>query len=80
VKASIGRIVAEAAALREIGVGTIAIMPNDTGTYAEDSFDNMKAFAALWYLIQGALMVLGGVLGPAWHGISRSLSHRSDRF
>jgi peroxiredoxin len=46
VKASIGRIVAEAKALREIGIGTIAIMPNDTGTYREDSFDNMKAFAA----------------------------------
>ena len=37
---------AEAEALREIGVGTIAIMPNDTDTYAEDSYDNMKAFAA----------------------------------
>ena len=46
VKASIGRIVVEAAALREIGVGTVAIMPNDTDVYAEDSFDNMKAFAA----------------------------------
>ena len=46
VKASIGRIVAEAEALREIGMGTIAIMPNDTDIYAEDSFDNMKAFAA----------------------------------
>jgi hypothetical protein len=33
-------------ALREIGVGTIAIMPNDTQAYREDSFDNMKAFAA----------------------------------
>jgi len=30
VKASIGRIVAEAKVLREIGIGTIAIMPNDT--------------------------------------------------
>jgi peroxiredoxin len=30
VKASIDRIVAEAKALREIGIGTIAIMPNDT--------------------------------------------------
>jgi AhpC/TSA family len=38
--------VAEANALREIGIGTIAIMPNDTATYREDSFDNMKAFAA----------------------------------
>jgi peroxiredoxin len=46
VKASIGRIVAEAKALRELGVGTIAIMPNDIETYPEDSFDNMKAFAA----------------------------------
>jgi peroxiredoxin len=46
VKASIGRIVAEAKALREIGVGAIAIMPNDTAAYREDSFDNMKAFAA----------------------------------
>ncbi len=46
VKASIGRIVAEAKALREIGIGTIAIMPNDTEIYREDSFDNMKAFAA----------------------------------
>ena len=46
VKASINRIVAEANALREIGIGTIAIMPNDTETYSEDSFENMKAFAA----------------------------------
>src|SRR5262245_31703430 len=45
VKASINRIVAEANALRAIGIGTIAIMPNDTETYPEDSFDNMKAFA-----------------------------------
>jgi peroxiredoxin len=46
VKASIGRIVQEAEALRELGIGTIAIMPNDTAGYREDSFDNMKAFAA----------------------------------
>ena len=46
VKASINRIVAEANALREIGIGTIAVMPNDIEAYPEDSFDNMKAFAA----------------------------------
>jgi peroxiredoxin len=46
VKASIGRIVQEAEALGELGIGTIAIMPNDTASYREDSFDNMKAFAA----------------------------------
>jgi len=46
VKASIGRIVAEAKSLRDIGIGTIAVMPNDTGAYPEDSFENMKTFAA----------------------------------
>jgi len=46
VKAVIGRLVEEAAALRAIGIGAIAVMPNDTRSYAEDSFDNMKAFAA----------------------------------
>jgi peroxiredoxin len=46
VKASIDRIVAEANALRQTGIGTIAIMPNDTDAYREDSFDNMKTFAA----------------------------------
>ena len=46
VKASIGRIVEEAKALEDLGIGTIAIMPNDTSAYREDSFNNMKAFAA----------------------------------
>jgi hypothetical protein len=45
VKACISRIVDEVNALRRIGIGTIAIMPNDTEAYPEDSFDNMKAFA-----------------------------------
>ena len=44
VKASIDRIVAEFNALRQIGVGTMAVMPNDTESYPEDSFDNMKVF------------------------------------
>jgi peroxiredoxin len=46
VRAIIDRLVAEAKALGDIGIGTIAIMPNDTETYPEDSFDSMKAFAA----------------------------------
>src|SRR6516162_2096616 len=46
VKGSISRIVAEAKALHQIGIRTIAIMPNDTENYPEDSFDNMKTFAA----------------------------------
>ena len=35
VKASIDRIVAEAKVLRQIEIGTIAIMPNDTESYPE---------------------------------------------
>src|SRR5580700_8362035 len=46
VRAVISRLVAEADALAELDIGTIAIMPNDTATYREDSFDNMKSFAA----------------------------------
>jgi len=45
VQASIDRIVREATALRALGIGTIAIMPNDTESYREDSFENMKVFA-----------------------------------
>jgi|SRR5499426_3688673 len=45
VRSSIGRLVQEANALRAIGIGTIAIMPNDIVEYPEDSFDNMKSFA-----------------------------------
>ena len=46
VRVIIGRLVAEAKALSQIGIGTIAIMPNDTEAYHADSYDNMKAFAA----------------------------------
>jgi peroxiredoxin len=46
VKTSIERIVREAKALRQIGIGMIAIMPNDASIYSDDSFDNMKTFAA----------------------------------
>jgi len=45
VRSSIGRLVQEANALRAIGIGMIAIMPNDIVEYPEDSFDNMKKFA-----------------------------------
>jgi peroxiredoxin len=45
VKATISRIVEEAKALKDIGIGTIGVMSNDPDDYPEDSFDNMKAFA-----------------------------------
>jgi peroxiredoxin len=45
VKAVIGRLVEEANAMREIGIGSIAVMSNDTENYPQDSFENMKVFA-----------------------------------
>ena len=45
VRAVIRRLVEEANALKAIGIGTIAINSNDTQSYPEDSFDNMKSFA-----------------------------------
>jgi peroxiredoxin len=45
VKSSIDRIVSEAKALEKLGIGTIAIMPNDTKAYPADSFENMRRFA-----------------------------------
>ena len=46
VRSVIGRIVRDVRDLAKAGIGAIAIMSNDTESYPEDSFDNMKAFAA----------------------------------
>ncbi len=45
VKAVIERLVETVEALREEGVGAVAVMPNDTSNYPQDSFGNMIAFA-----------------------------------
>ena len=42
----ISRIVREANDLKELGVGFVAISANDVDAYPQDSFDNMKEFAA----------------------------------
>ncbi len=44
--AVIDRIVKSCDKLRSCGIGCVAIMSNDTDSYPEDSFDNMKIFAA----------------------------------
>ncbi len=46
VRSVIDRIVRDVNDLMAEGIGAIAIMPNDTENYPEDSFDNMKLFAA----------------------------------
>lgn len=46
VQAVVDRIVRDARDLQRLGIGVAAIMPNDVDAYPEDSFENMKAFAA----------------------------------
>jgi peroxiredoxin len=46
VKAVIDRIVRDANDLRPLGVNVVAICSNDASHYPEDSFENMKRFAA----------------------------------
>src|SRR5215475_9180563 len=45
VRAVIDRFVEETEALKALGIGVIAVMPNDTKLSPGDSFPNMKAFA-----------------------------------
>jgi peroxiredoxin len=45
VKAVVDRIVRDAKALQELGIGVAAICANDAVNYPDDSFDNMAKFA-----------------------------------
>ncbi|HEX6137836.1 MAG TPA: thioredoxin family protein [Casimicrobiaceae bacterium] len=46
VRAVADKIVRDTADLARLGIGSIAIMSNDATAYPDDSFDNMKGFAA----------------------------------
>ena len=78
VRAVIGRLVEEAGALKAMGIGVIAIMPNDTKISPGDSFDNMKAFArehkfTFPYVIdetQGVAREYGAVCTPDFFGFN----------
>jgi len=80
VRAVIGRLVEEAEALEALGIGTVAIMPNDTVAYPADSFDSMKAFARRHgfpfpYLIdatQEVARAYGAVCTPDFFGFNAS--------
>lgn len=45
VKAVADRVARDAKALRDLGIGVVAINANDPTAYPEDSFDKMKVFA-----------------------------------
>lgn len=84
VKAAIARIVRDAQALVVHGVGAIAIMPNDTAAYPDDSFAKMKLFAerhgiAFPYVIdesQDTARAYGAVCTPDFFGFDRDLRLR----
>tara|TARA_R110002110_G_scaffold138271_12_gene323958 strand:+ start:3209 stop:3763 length:555 start_codon:yes stop_codon:yes gene_type:complete len=46
VRSIIDRIVRDTAELADIGIGSIAVMSNDTESYPADSFDRMKVFSS----------------------------------
>ncbi|MFZ2649662.1 MAG: thioredoxin family protein [Burkholderiaceae bacterium] len=79
VKAVVDRIVRDAQALREIGVGAVAINSNDAATYPEDSFQNMVAFsrrhgldfAYLHDESQDVARAYGAVCTPEFFGFDR---------
>jgi peroxiredoxin len=81
VKATIDRLVREAAALKSQGIGTIAIMPNDAARSPEDGFEKMKLFAAerglgFPYVIdetQEIARVYGAVCTPDLFGFNKNL-------
>jgi len=81
VKAVIGRIVEEVAALQSEGIGAIAIMANDPESYPEDSFENMKVFARAHglnfpYVIdrtQEIARAYGAVCTPDYFGFNKEL-------
>jgi peroxiredoxin len=79
VKGTIERVVEDCRVLAEHGIGSVAIMPNDTERFPEDSFRNMKLFAAKHnlpfpYLIdetQAVARAYGAVCTPDFFGFNR---------
>ncbi len=84
VKSVIGRIAQEAKALQALGIGVIAINANDPEDYPEDSFDNMKKFAArdglgFPYVVDRTQEVgraYGAVCTPDFFGFDKDLELR----
>ena len=81
VKAINRKLVRDATDLAELGVNSVAIMSNDTETYPEDSFDNMKRVAheqgyPFPYLIdetQEVAKAYGAVCTPDFFGYNSDL-------
>jgi len=76
-----GRLAMEAKALQALGIGVAGINANDAASYPEDSFENMKAFAAehgiaFPYLVdpsQQTARAYGAVCTPDFFGYNADL-------
>ena len=82
VRAVADKLVRDTADLASLGIGSIAIMSNDAVTYPEDSFDNMKRFAAQYgfpfpYVVdesQDVARAYDAVCTPDFFGFDRDLT------
>lgn len=82
VQAVADRLAPTATALERLGVGVVAIMPNDTGAYPDDSFDNMRTFARarnftfpyVWDSTQQVAKAYGAVCTPDFFGFDAGLN------
>ena len=80
VKAVASRMVADAKALAAEGIGFVAISSNDPASHPEDSFDNMKRFAAtnafpfpyLFDESQSVARAYDAACTPEFYGIDRN--------
>jgi peroxiredoxin len=81
VQAIVDRLVRDARALQDAGIGVVAISSNDVSAYPEDSFDNMRAFAQkhgfsfpyLYDETQEVARDYGAVCTPDFFGFNRDL-------
>jgi len=84
VKAVLDDIIADVRELRPLGVGAVAIMPNDTDAYPDDGFANMQRLAAAKafpfpYLIdrtQQVARAYGAACTPDFFGFDAALNLR----
>ncbi len=81
VKAVNHKLVRDAHDLKQLGIQSVAIMPNDTEFYPEDSLENMKRVAAIMaypfpYLFdetQSVALAYGAVCTPDFFGYNSKL-------
>ena len=81
VKAVLDDIIRDVSELKDLGIGAIAIMPNDTDSYPDDSFEKMRELAVskklpFPYVIdrtQATARAYGAVCTPDFFGFNTDL-------